>query len=65
MREGSGRIIVSKVDRLYAMHVTFSELEYAAKKKVTRRDQFLGEIDPSPSICLNLSRPPPLPVLHY
>ena len=27
------------------MQVTFSDLEYAAKKKVTRRDRFLGEID--------------------
>lgn len=27
------------------MQVSFSELEYAAKKKVTRRDRFLGEID--------------------
>ena len=28
-----------------AMQASFSELEYAAKKKVTRRDRFLGEID--------------------
>jgi IS5 family transposase len=27
------------------MQATFSDLEYAAKKKVTRRDRFLGEID--------------------
>ncbi len=27
------------------MQATFSELEYAAKKKITRRDRFLGEID--------------------
>ncbi len=27
------------------MQASFSELEYAAKKKVTRRDRFLGEID--------------------
>ncbi len=27
------------------MQTSFSELEYAAKKKVTRRDRFLGEID--------------------
>jgi IS5 family transposase len=28
-----------------AMQRSFSDLEYAAKKKVTRRDRFLGEID--------------------
>ena len=27
------------------MQKSFSDLEYAAKKKVTRRDRFLGEID--------------------
>ncbi len=27
------------------MQSSFSDLEYAAKKKVTRRDRFLGEID--------------------
>lgn len=27
------------------MQASFSELEYAAKKKVTRRDRFLGEIN--------------------
>ncbi|MEM4203988.1 MAG: hypothetical protein QXS54_07965 [Candidatus Methanomethylicaceae archaeon] len=27
-----------------AMQMSFSELEYAAKKKVTRRDRFLGDI---------------------
>ena len=27
------------------MQRSFSELEYAAKKKVTRRDRFLGEIN--------------------
>lgn len=27
------------------MQISFSELEYAAKKKVTRRDRFLGEIE--------------------
>ena len=27
------------------MQESFSKLEYAAKKKVTRRDRFLGEID--------------------
>ena len=27
------------------MQRSFSELEYAAKKQVTRRDRFLGEID--------------------
>ena len=27
------------------MQTSFSELEYAAKKKVTRRDRFLSQID--------------------
>ena len=27
------------------MQTSFSDLEYAAKKKVTRRDRFLGEIE--------------------
>ena len=27
------------------MQASFSDLEYAAKKKETRRDRFLGEID--------------------
>ena len=27
------------------MQASFSELEYAAKKKVTRRERFLGEIE--------------------
>ncbi len=27
------------------MQASFSELEYAAKKKMARRDRFLGEID--------------------
>mgnify|MGYP003595075731 CR=1 FL=1 len=27
------------------MQASFSELEYAAKKKVTRRDRLLGEIE--------------------
>jgi IS5 family transposase len=27
------------------MQASFSELEYASKKKVTRRDRFLAEID--------------------
>lgn len=27
------------------MQGSFSELEYAAKKKVTRRDRFLGEVE--------------------
>jgi len=27
------------------MHASFSELEYATKKKLTRRDRFLAEID--------------------
>jgi len=34
-----------KVERDVIMQASFSELEYAAKKKVTRRDRFLGEID--------------------
>jgi IS5 family transposase len=33
------------VERKMAMQRSFSELEYAAKKKVTRRDRFLGEIE--------------------
>ena len=32
-------------ERKTAMQRSFSDLEYAAKKKVTRRDRFLGEID--------------------
>ncbi len=31
--------------RVSAMQKSFSELEYAAKKKLTRRDRFLAEID--------------------
>ncbi len=27
------------------MQLSFSELEYAAKKKVTRRDRFLAELE--------------------
>ena len=34
-----------KFERKMPMQRSFSELEYAAKKKVTRRDRFLGEID--------------------
>lgn len=34
-----------KVQRTTTMQRSFSELEYAAKKKVTRRDRFLGEIN--------------------
>ena len=34
-----------KVERGLTMQASFSDLEYAAKKKVTRRDRFLGEID--------------------
>jgi transposase, IS5 family len=33
------------VERKKAMQRSFSDLEYGAKKKVTRRDRFLGEID--------------------
>ena len=32
-------------ERKMTMQRSFSDLEYAAKKKVTRRDRFLGEID--------------------
>jgi hypothetical protein len=32
-------------ERNTAMQRSFSDLEYAARKKVTRRDRFLGEID--------------------
>ena len=34
-----------KVDRYLMMQASFSDLEYAAKKKMTRRDRFLGEIN--------------------
>ena len=34
-----------KVERNLTMQASFSELEYAAKTKMTRRDRFLGEID--------------------
>jgi IS5 family transposase len=34
-----------EVERKLMMQTSFSELEYAAKKKVTRRDRFLGEIE--------------------
>ncbi len=40
----SARIVAATLDRSVQMQVSFSELEYAAKKKVTRRDRFLGEI---------------------
>jgi IS5 family transposase len=33
------------IERKMTMQQSFSDLEYAAKKKVTRRDRFLGEID--------------------
>lgn len=42
---GSARIYMMRIHRLSTMQVSFSELEYAAKKKVTRRDRLLGEID--------------------
>ena len=32
-------------DGYLAMQASFSDLEYAAKKKVTRRDRLLGEIE--------------------
>ena len=41
----SARIGGLKVDRCLTMQASFSELEYAAKKRVTRRDRFLGEIN--------------------
>jgi transposase, IS5 family len=34
-----------KVKRNLPMQATFSDREYAAKKKVTRRDRFFGEIE--------------------
>ena len=34
-----------EVDGYVTMQTTFSDLEYAAKKKMTRRDRFLGEIN--------------------
>src|SRR5574343_1064823 len=45
MELGSARMKVLRIHRCPTMQVIFSELEYAAKKKVTRRDRFLGEID--------------------
>jgi transposase, IS5 family len=33
------------IERKVAMQRSFSDLEYATKKKVTRRDRFLGEIN--------------------
>ncbi len=41
----SARIDALKVDGHLTMQASFSDLEYAAKKKVTRRDRFLGEIN--------------------
>jgi hypothetical protein len=41
----SARIKVLKVERNLAMQTSFSELEYSGKKKMTRRDRFLGEIE--------------------
>jgi IS5 family transposase len=41
----SARISALKADGCMTMQASFSDLEYAAKKKVTRRDLFLGEID--------------------
>lgn len=37
--------MVSDLERVPAMQSSFSELEYATKKKVTRRDRFLAEIE--------------------
>lgn len=41
----SSRINQSKNDKLLTMEVSYSELEYAAKKKVTRQDRFLMVIN--------------------
>ena len=41
----SAKIGTLKVDGHLTMQASFSELEYAANKKVTRRDRFLGEIN--------------------
>lgn len=41
----SARVDALKVDGHLTMQASFSDLEYAAKKKVTRRDRFLGEIN--------------------
>ena len=41
----SARIGTLKVDGCLVMQASFSDLEYAAKKKVTRRDRFLDEIN--------------------
>ncbi len=41
----SAKIGALKVDGYLTMQASFADLEYAAKKKVTRRDRFLGEID--------------------
>ncbi len=35
----------AKVDRSLPLQASFSELEYAAKKRKTRRDRFLAEIE--------------------
>ena len=37
--------MVSNLERVPTMQTSFSELEYATKKKVTRRDRFLAEIE--------------------
>jgi IS5 family transposase len=44
-KAGSARISALKFERNRVMQKSFSDLEYAAKKKVTRRDRFLGEIN--------------------
>lgn len=41
----SARIDALKVKGHLTMQASFSELEYAAKKKVTRHDRFLGEME--------------------
>ena len=41
----SARISALKFERACVMQKSFSDLEYAAKKKITRRDRFLGEIN--------------------
>jgi IS5 family transposase len=33
------------LSRVIAMQTSFSELEYATKKKLTRRDRFLAELE--------------------
>ena len=46
-RWGSGKllVLVLGVDGALAISAKFSDLEYAAKMRVTRRDRFLGEIE--------------------